>query len=444
MPLGKPTLLLLVLLQLLMVAGLGHAEEFIIPELSTRVSDQFLLESIGKLDDFIEDIRKKEEIRGDETVGFASSSIVQLGTLSGLLIDQFFFKTRILTPVFSKLNEVNELGKTGSFPIKLAEFAKGWMLTANAAHSVQPKHEKTFIVHVKDLPYFRQVLTQIREQQSMILFRFWKLKPEMKAKLENFGKVILENRPSFRKIYEACATNETDFKIRVYSHIYLSSLVDYVKLFTFSPSFLSAQYNAGFISPTLKNYIGQETFNAATSKCLNSDPNATGLWNDRSSQFVVQLLAIDGLSKFVIVWMGWRLWKYKTKPKSPGPSQVDKLLASTYLEWLKPVTDFFAKISPAMVAKALIATHIAASVYTLYTIRQEYKEAKEDIGQRRTVIEFQELAGKFFHVRAIAQIEILKKTLNQKDLDPSDIESLETEISNWEVIAAEFKAASKS
>lgn len=420
----------------------SQAEAFKIPEINAHISDQFILESIAKLDDFIEDIRNKQEIRDQQNVGFANSAIVHLGTLTGTLVDQFLLKTKLLTPVFAGIHEVSSVGKAGTFPMRLLEFTKNWMYAASAVQSVKTIKEKIFVVHVDDLALFREILTQVRQEEKSLLVKLWTQKGISKNQVANIEAIISEQRPSFKKIYEPCSADTASYKINTSIEIYRQSLFDYLKMLTLSPGSITAQFNAGFISPTLNSYMNQDVVTKALKKCFKVDPNASGLLDDESQRFIAQLLAVEGVSKLVLISAVVTIWKLRNTPRLPKTSMLAKIQSTWMGKWIKPIVDLFSKISPATVAKVIAITQVAASSYSLYTIRQEYIAAKNSTENRRSPEEFKKIAKSFFHTRAIAQLEILKTAINQPGLDENDKASLSTEITNWEIIAKEFNSES--
>lgn len=417
----------------------SHAEEFLIPDVVSKVSDAFIIESIGKLDDFVEDIRRKEELRDAENVGFANAALVHLGTMTGALLDQFFFKTKIVTPVFTSIDDMTTIGKAGSLPMKLGNFVRKWMVTASLVQSVKSAPEKTFVVHVKDLPIFRKILLEIRDQEVSILLKLWRRKSVSKDAILNLEKTILENRPSYRKVFDSCSIDPTQYKINTAIDLYRTSFFDYIKVLTLSPGLITSQYNAGMISPSVRAYIKQETLPFALKKCFRVKPSAFGIFQDESDRFIAQLLAVDSASKFVIIATVYSVWKFKNKPKAPSPGALMTIRASMFGNMLRPVLDVLAKISPTLIAKVLIGSQIAASIYSLYTIKQEYNSAKDDSIQRRSSEEFKNITKKLFHSRASEHLKKLNELLSKKDLDQVEKNMIEQEITNWSVLEAEFR-----
>lgn len=436
------------------------AETFTIPEIQTRVSDQYIIESIAKLDDFLEEIRKKEELKEGEIVGFSSASLVHLGTLTGALVDHFFVKQKIVAPILSSLGNISSVGKVGSLPSRLWGFARGWMLTATAVQAVKTAPPRTFVVHKEDLPLFRQILSQVRDQQIFLVIRFWRKDFKKKDQIANLEKIILETRPTFKKIYEPCSQDPNQYQTDTLVHIFRYSLFDYIKFITWAPSLITAQYNAGFISPTARQYINQFALPFALNKCFKIDPNQEtksqdlgifGTWfsPDKNTGFVAKVLAADALARGTIVGIIYAFLKFKyAQPAGKAVTAnslgsikvVDKLLASRIgTVVIQPAINFFNKISPATIARLTLTVTVATSAYALYTVKKEYEELNGSGVARRSKNEFNFEAKKLFHERALSQLEILRAALVKAD-NETDREMVETEITNWELIAAEFKS----
>jgi hypothetical protein len=440
--------LFLVVSSIMLSAIQTQADVFKIPELESRVSEGFVLESIAKLDDFIEELRRKEQLRTKENAGFVVATAAQIGALSSALFDHLVFKTKYFTPAVDELKTMNDAGKAGSISMELKVISRRWMTTSTAGQAASNPKEKVFSVHVKDIPLFRQVLVQVRERQAMILYKIVRDKVKSglasEDQLSKLSMRIQESRPSFKAIYGSCSANPSSYKMGMMFEIYRLSLFDYFKFLTLSPSWLTAQFNSGLISPTLRSYMNQEVLPRALKKCFNVSDDASGFFSDESERFIAQLLGADAVAKFVVISTVVAFWKFKKSYDSAGVKSVSAANDSRVMKLMKPAIDFFqkifAKVPAKLIARVLVYTQIVCSSYNLYTIKKEYDEAKDEKGIRRNQAELRMLAKKYFHDRALGQIESLEKLLNQDGITIKDRAALEKEINNWKSIETEFRS----
>lgn len=441
-----------------------------IPDVQSKVSDEFLLESIAKLDDFIEDIRAKERLRGVENVGFAVASIVQLGTVTGILLDQFIFHKKLVSGVVDEVKKVSTAGQAGKFPLELGGIVRKWMVGTSAMNIAAGKKPKELTVHVDDLALFREILTNIRHKQAMILYRIWRdasyKDVSYRTKLANFETLVREQRPSFKDIYEPCSSNPKGYKMDMSLEMYRKSLKDYFTMLLLTPDAVSRQVNAGFISPSLRTYINQDVLPMALNKCFNISSSSAAetvsefrqfvlsvpfvgagvtmvgdIGSNEHHRFIAQLFAVDTASKFVVFAAVFAVFRAKDLfrgAKTPGPSVVGKFKNTWMGDVMKHVQTVFSKISPSLIAKVVVSTQVMISAYSLYVIKKEYDIAKEDGLARRSSEEFNRLARKYFQDKAIEQIAELKKLLEAKDLDIKDRAMIEKEIRNWKVLEIEI------
>jgi|GEM_PF-2726413 len=469
-------MLVLVLTVAAQLVFIPHAQalQVTVPEIEAKVSDEFLLESIAKLDDFIEDIRAKEKIRGVENVGFAVASILQLGTVTGILIDQFYFKKKIVSGVVDEVKKVSTAGQAGKFPLEFGGFVKKWMVGSSAVTIATTKKPKELIVHVEDLALFREILTTVRNKQAGILYRVWRDASKQsviyRAKLVNMETLIREHRPSYKEVYEPCSHDPVAYKHHMIMDMYRSSLGDYFSMLLMTPNAVTKQVNAGFISPTLRHYINQEVLPIALNKCFKISSSgsaetvsefrqfvlsipfigagvtmATDLKDNEHHRFIAQLFAVDTAAKFVTfaavfaVFRIKELFRASTASVGTGSAGLMGKFKNTWMgDIMKYVHTVFTKVSPTLIARVIVTTQVVVSSYSLYMIKKEYDLAKDEGVARRSPEEFKKMAKKYFQDRAIEQIADLKKLLSSKDIDAKDRAVLEKEIRNWQMLEVEF------
>tara|TARA_B110001454_G_C12723308_1_gene436481 strand:+ start:24017 stop:25432 length:1416 start_codon:yes stop_codon:yes gene_type:complete len=453
--------------------GRVHALEINVPEIESRVSDQFILESISKLDDFIEDIRAKESLRGYENVGFATATFVQLGTVTGIMLDQFLFRKKLVSGAVDQVKKVSTAGKAGKLPLELSAMTRRWFVGSSAINIAAAGKEKTFSVHVDDLAIFREILSTIRQKQAGLLYRVWRNAatndPRYREKLVNMETLVRESRPSYKAIYEPCSMDPNGYKTNVAIEVYSKGLKDFFSVLLFTPSAVTKQVDAGFISPTLKSYINQEVLPMALRKCFNvssapSDETTSqfkqfvlripflgagvnmieDIAGDEHHRFIARLFAVDTAARFVVFAAVFSIYRFKdafrsaTKTNPKIPEFASKFKNTWLGDTMKAVETLFAKISPNVVARVVIVSQLVVSSYSLYVIKKEYSETKEEGKKRRPTDEFNKLAKKYFHDRAIAQIQDLKKLLSTKGAEAKDRAEIEKEIRNWEMLEVEF------
>lgn len=446
------------------------AIEVSIPEIQSRVADEFVLESIAKLDDFIEEIRAKEKLRGIEPVGFGTATIVQLGTITGIMVDQFIFRKTLVSGMVDEVKKIATAGKAGRLPFDLSNFTRRWFVGASAANIAAAKNEEMFVVHVQDLALFREIMTSVRQRQQNILYRIWQdaaaKENKYRDKILNMENLIRENRPSFKKIYEACAGNPSSYKNSTMLEIYSQGLKDYFTALLLTPAAVTKQIDAGFISPTLNSYINQEVLPMALRKCFNVSLDraaksatefektilsipyvgagvtmATDIVEDEHHRFIAQLFAVDTASRFVVFASIFSIYKFKDlfrRAKLPGFKPVGKFQNTWLGDTMKYLQALFKKISPSLIAKVVVTSQVTISGYTLYSLKKEYDKTTE-VGQaRRTTEEFNRIAKKYFHDRAIEQIQELKNLLFMEGVEAKDRAAVEEEIRKWKMIEDEF------
>lgn len=450
----------------------ASALQVTVPEIDAKVSDEFLLESIAKLDDFIEEIRAKEKIRGVENVGFAVAGIVQLGTVSGILIDQFLFKKKVVSGVVDEVKKVSTAGQAGKFPLELSGVVRKWMVGSSAINIAAAKKPKELVVHVEDLALFREILTTVRIKQAGILYRVWRDASKQsviyRAKLMNFETLVRERRPSYKDVFEPCSFDPVAYKHLMIMDMYRKSLGDYFSMLLLTPNAVTKQVNAGFISPTLRAYINQEILPIALNKCFKISSSesaetvsefrqfvlsvpfigagvtmATDIAGNEHHRFIAQLFAVDAAAKFVTFAAVFAVFRFKelfraSKTTGPGANVLGKFKNTWMGDVMKHVQTVFTKISPTLIARVIVTTQVAVSSYSLYVIKKEYDLAQDDGVARRTSDEFNRMAKKYFQDRAIEQITDLKKLLSSKDIDSKDRALIEKEIRNWQMLEVEF------
>lgn len=425
----------------------ANAIEVLIPEVNGRFTDEFILDSVAKLDDFIEDIRAKENIKGTQSFGFASASVVQLGIATGSLMDYFLTPGRGIVTFIDGVKKAGGLGSASMMPTKLADFSRRWMFLVSTGQVASAAiKEKIFTVHVDDLALFREILSTIRQKQAALLVGAWK--EQTRERLLNIDRLILEARPSFKRIYDFCSVDPFEYKKSVMIDIYSKSLWDYFKLLTMDSSYISAQMAAGLMSPTVNAYLSQEVLPHALKKCFQVSSENVGTFKDEGSQFVATLLALDGASKFVVIASIISIVKFEELRfgfDKFSPTGSLKAMGNVQVGWLskivEPVKMLVSKVSPALIRKIMVVTQVGASGFNLYSISKDYKAAKEEAGARRTEEEFRKYVSQYFQARALLQIKELEKILNDdKQMDTSDRTALENEIRKWRAVEAEFKS----
>lgn len=449
------------------------AIEITVPEIESRVSDQFVLESISKLDDFVEDIRAKERLRGYENIGFVTATFVQLGTITGIMLDQFLFQKKVIGGAVDQVKKMSTAGQAGKFPLELSAMTRRWLVGSSAVNIAAARTEKKFSVHVEDLTLFREILTTIRDKQARILLRMWKeaarTDSRYRDKIVNMESLVLENRPSFKAIYEPCLADPRGYKTDIAIEVYSKSLKEYFSVLLFTPAAVTKQVDAGFISPTLKSYINQDVLPMALRKCfkvVSTGPVESAsqfkhfflgipflgagvnmledIAGDEHHRFIAQLFAVDTAARFVVFAAVFSIYRFKdafrsaTKSAPSIPSFANKFKNTWLGDTMKAAEVLFAKISPTVVARVVIVTQLVVSSYSLYVIKKEYSETKEEGNLRRPTNEYNKLAQKYFHDRAIAQIKDLKQLLSAKGADSKDRAMIEKEIHSWEMLETEF------
>lgn len=428
----------------------SFAVEVVIPEVNARMSEEFTLEATAKLDDFIEDVKKKIQLKDKEGYAFAASMVVQLGIGTGALWHYHSNSEKGVTAVVDGVKKAGSLGRASLMPARMIDMARRWGLLAAAGHAANNAiKEKPFTVHADDLGVFVSVLRRIRSRQAALLGELTRARGGTTAQLEQR---ILENRPSFKRIYEPCAADPDDYKTNILIDTYSKGMWEYFKVLTTDPDALTAQINAGFVSPTLSSYLGQEVLPVALKKCFKVSSNDVGTFStDEGQRFVASLAAIDALSKFVVVAAVIsivRLEELRLTFHRLSPASKMKTLNNMQLGWVakvtKPVRDLFAKISPSLIKKAMITTQVATSSFNFASLAKDWYKIKSEVGTRRTVDEFNLLAEGYFHDRAAAQIEELGKALAEPGLDLKDKVALEQELKNWYVIYSEFRSDKQS
>lgn len=463
-------MLAMILVAQFLLAPKAQALQLTIPEIEARVSDEFLVESIAKLDDFIENIRAKERIRDVENVGFAVSSLVQLGVVTGILLDQFIFGKKLVTGVVDEVKKLSTTGQVGRLQLDIGSIIKRWMVGTGAVNIAASRKPKEFTVHVQDLALFREILTSVRNKQAAILYRFWRDKSAeskiFRAKFLDLENIIREQRPSFKEIYESCSADPETYKIEMTIEIYSKSLKDYFTALMLTPNAVTRQVEAGFISPSLRWYINQDVLPMALKKCFKISAiapaenrsefrqfvlgvpvlgagvaMATDIGNNEHHRFIAQLFTADMTAKFVTVAAIYLIFRIKNifrNATMSSASTTGKFKDTWMGDIMRYIKLVFSKISPRLIAKSVVMTQLAISGYSLFVIKKEYDLSKEDGFVRRSSEESNRLAKKYFQDKAAEQITELQNLLGEKDLGVKDRAAIEKEIRNWKILETEM------
>lgn len=154
------------------------------------------------------------------------------------------------------------------------------------------------------------------------------------------------------------------------------------------------------------------------------------------------------VAKFVVVAMIYLVWKFKDflasrAGTSTGPSLLDKIInkmPATIQKAVNYAKGAFAKISPQMIAKAVVITQVASSSYALWAIKNDYDAINAHNGDRREVAEFRKLAYGKLTSLADQHVKALTDALAQKDIGSQDREKLEAEIKKWQTMKAQYQS----
>lgn len=425
------------------------ADSFQIPEIDNRSPELFVLDSVAKLDDFIEIVEKHMSNRSNKGWSFVASAAVQVVAISGVVIDVFFFKTKVLTPFSGGLKDASTVGKVGNFGMDSLTAIRRWSVGSGVALNV-PKdaNEKIFKVHPEDLPQFKEALVSIRSTQYSLLMQLLRAKSKTDVvalgQYQNIDRIIRESRPSFLREYEACIKDTETYKDERYMRAFKKSLKAHFLLLFFSGGMINEFADSWRISPPLHHYLSQSTLPSALDKCLNPGE----VMGDAHANFVLKLHAADFGARLLVVSILYLLARsqvVKKEAAAKGAPKVPAFLQKIMSGWVGNIVNnvktLFAKISPKLIARAIAAVQLISSSIALYDIKKEWDEVRDETADRHTMEEFLKLGKKYFLDRANAEFAKLTEVLKDPSLDLETREEAQEELEKWALVISEINTA---
>ncbi|MBL7543962.1 MAG: hypothetical protein JNL11_09105 [Bdellovibrionaceae bacterium] len=429
----------------------ARADVITIPEIKSQVPEEFVIESIALLDDFIEDMQQKKALRSNENMGFVVSGFAQVGALTGVMLEQLLIKSKLLSNLIEDFQNISTVGRVGSTAtVEAGNFTRRWLVTTGAVQNITKDKEKgVFTVHPKDFSLFIQTLSEVRQTQNLILFRFLSEKAKVdqtaKIKLANQTMLIIENRPSFKEVYNACAADPDFYKSETLINMYRDSLGEYFKLLMLDSGDITAQIQSKFLAPKLNQYLKKETLPFALKKCFKVPKNANGLFEDESDRFVAQLLGMDMAAKFVVVAAVFSVWRFKDfiayrfPGPSASPSMIDMVISKLPVKTVSAVKNLMARLSPAMITRFVVTSQVVSSGYALWVVRRDYNAINAHNGSRRDRAEFRKLAVEKMSSMAHAHVSALNELLTQSDISERDRSLIEGQLREWDIMQSYYK-----
>ena len=396
------TLLLFLNCSFLRPAQAFNSYSNLIPE-SNLSSSTYLLESIAKLDDVIEEIRFKEKTNHYDKVSFTVSTLANL-TPASLSLLNHTLKARI---------NVSE---------NFSNFVDSLALTLTALRISTETHESVIHIHREDLKKFLEVLHFVRKYEKSLLEKQNLAKQETQRLTDiDLEKNIMFNRPTYKQIFSECTNSSTDYQYQMYLSTFTASLNDLYMLTALSPTVIKAQIDAKLLSPTLKKYLSQEVLENALIRCFEEQKLSVSV---PYPTFIANLKAIDHASHAIAAAGIW--------------AAINSGIKATDLPSFQQLIKFTKSISPPLIRKTLLLSGFVVGIFYAHELKISYDEISDKERAKYSTKEYKDLVISTY----ITDIEKHIKELNEKipkETNGKKISALRNELKNWQDMSNDLR-----
>lgn len=415
------TRILFLTVNLILMSSLGFSAENSVNSLS---STEFLFESIGKLDDLIEQIEFKESTGHLDKISFTLSTLSYLTPISATMVNHSLRQSKYIIPV------ITENSLTTAATTSLSEFISNFSLTVNSvriyseALSLRERIEN-FSIHRADLSILKNILKTVRAHQISLLDTQLKEKSNrhhgLNQGLYDLEKLVMQKRPTYQAIHSECSKDVAAYKNKVKLDTLKYSLVDLYRLMSFSPAIVKFQLKAHFSSPSLNAYLSQEVLPSALSDCFAQESLSE---QESFNDFTDRLHTIENLARtIVLTGAGSALLLGRNLISHPA---------------LKAMVEYFSKTSLLLAKRAVIVTTIVAGIYCSFQLKKTYDVANDKDTARFTPQQYTDYVKSSFQNQAKKKMEDLQNEINQNANNENLRLRLQNELAKWQIVSSEL------
>ncbi len=386
---------------------------------SFKVSD-YLFDSLGKLDDLIEEVEYKEQSNSLDRISFTISTLINLTPISVSMISYNLKHSKLAIPVVAR-------SATVETRTTLSELFNSFLLSTTSVKLLSEAQHfqaniESFSIHRNDLVILKRHMKSLREKQFSLLEQQLKVKrgsdfsPGTGIEID-----VLKSRPSYRSIYNECSRSVGQYKDTTKLKILEGSLHDLYRLTAFTPSVIKLQLDSKLTSPTLKKYLSQDVLPMALNNCFATEPGAS---RETYQDFIQRLKNIENLARGIVV-------------SSAGTAFVAAEHFLTHPK-VKLLTEYFSKTSLFVAKKAAIITTMITGVYCSFQLKKAYDIASDRDMTRYTEDEYKSYIKNYFHKDISQKINKLESDLKSSALKEKDKSELQNELNNWKTVLREL------
>lgn len=358
------------------------------PAMAVADLNTYILTEVAFLDDLKEQASKQLELNELTEVSFAAASVVHLGTFFTNAIELRFEFFKKGSDVFSGINKLPRIGQAGNFMFS--------NLSKDSLSKVILSDEDIAVLHREEIPQLLKVISFARLQLLAQL-------RSVNGKYVDYSDAILKLRPSYKKIFEECTSDSSNYQNQMLVSMYRSSLNDYFSLLKLSPEEIEKQIKARSISYSLSTYINQEATSPALYNCFQS--------RDKELAFIKKLFAVDLAAKVVFLsTMGTIGIAAKHIISFTSSLHISRMLTAPSIQ------------------KMLTVSSLVTSSRALFNLKKKYASLNSD---KDNSSHFSLKINQQIQDDIRKNLEDLDKLSKQPNLTPSQSEEIKNKIAEW-------------
>ena len=389
------------------------ADKIPIPDIKTKLSDDFLVKTIASIDDVLEDLHYREKTKNYDNVayGIAATSYAAFGVSK--VLEALSIETKVLGPVANGVSDARSVGKTGN---RIRNILEGWLSGSIVVQTTTSNTENVLEISKEDFHAFREVLKEIRDKEYAILLERRKFSPKVDAE-------ILRNRPSYLELYIPCVKSVATFREQMLKKVYYGTIMGYVEIMSTDTHALSESLQSGWNAPLLSSLLRKDVFHPAIKSCFASA--YYGIDTDEEAEFVKQLLAAEWAARSTLVVGADLGLNYAIKAaNSPIGKSAMALL----------------KKSPGYFKRGLSLATAGFSVYALKGLWNQYQVENDVNIPRYSKDDFKQMGAAYMNERIQDRIEDVDALMCEPLVFEDEYEKLRASKADWQKLLEEFPA----
>lgn len=383
----------------------------------------YLIDSVAKLDDVVEDLDYKERVNDLDRVSFTLSTLLYLTPISISMISYNLQHSSILPLMFMNpaKSELTMMTTLQEFFNNLAIGVTSLRLLSESK-SFQAEVQSVSI-HRKDLLLLKSILKDVREKQIRLLESDFKVHDSLKDHQQITEKIetqILESRHSYQDIYESCVKNPELYRQQMRLEILKGSLHDLYFFTTFSPSVIKLQLDSKLASPTLFKYLSQQALPQAIKNCFSHESAG----KESFESFSQDLHTVENLARGLVV-----------STLGTGFAASQRLLTHPKIQG---IANYFSKGTLFAAKRITLLTTMIAGLYASVQLKKSYDLVSGRNVSRYSREEYIKYVNAYYKKQISQQIESTEKQLKSVGNNSTRRTELEDELRAWKKIESEL------